>query len=314
LVHTVSATPQPATDPATPVTLARAAETYLATITGMASADSRKHDLAAWTCVLGAVPVDQLTPVALLTVWNGWTRTTAISTRQHRRTALLACLKLTAPTVEPMARAAIPWPAPARALPRELPYPTIAAILAAMPSSRAQTMLSVMAETGLPPQTVRRLTADDVNLQARTVRLPARDKGAGAHAVVLPLTAGAVAAFRAYGWQPVSKASLWTVWSRAVRAVRAAGIPCAPCSPYILRHSFAGRVLDATNGDLQALRELLQHMDLETSLQYVRARASRSVRAAVDAMDAGGLDRWIGSDGQTPPNPGQGGATKRHTV
>lgn len=287
VAHAVTDTPPP---PEAPETLAQAADAYLETITAMPSYDSRRHDLAAWTQALGEVPVADLTPRDLLSTWNTWRHEgRAVSTLQHRLTALRQCLHLTAPDVETRLAQTIRRPKGARSLPRELPYATIRAILDAMPVSAARAMLEVMAETGLPPQTIRRMSAMDVDARRATMRLPPRQKGDGAGAVVLPLTGAAVTAWQAYraqGWRPVSKATLWTVWARGCAATSAA-VQAPVCSPYILRHSFAGRVLDATGGDLQALQALLQHEDIETSLQYTRARVARSVQGAVTALDRG---------------------------
>lgn len=288
-----------------PTTLQQAADRYLPTITGLASYPSRTHDLAAWTKVLGHRQLATLRPVDFLLVWNGWRSTVAVSTLQHRRTALLQCLTLQAPALAAVVRTTIPRPTDALGVPRELPYPTIVALLDAMPTSRAQAFLRVMAETGLPPATIRRLTRRDVDRVRRTVRLPPRQKGAGVAGVVLPLTAAACEAFAAFdqaqAWTGVSRVTLGLVWQRACAAVRAGAYrPTVPrsargtlgppldvpaCSPYVLRHSFAGRVLDATGGDLQVLQQLLQHFDISTSLRYARARAGRAVTAAIHALD-----------------------------
>lgn len=279
----------PATAPEADPTLAQAADAYLETVTAMPSYASRRHDLLAWVRALGDTRVDALTARDLLLVWNGWRAgKVAASTLQHRRTALLQCLTLMAPAVAALAKATLPRPASARSLPRELPYPTIRLIVAAAGETRAGTMLAVMAETGLPPETLRRLTARDVDLRAASVRLPARRKGGTAAPVTLPLTPMACEAFRRFfaagGQGGVAKATLYTVWQRGCAAVRASGVDVPPCSPYILRHSFAGRVLDARPGDLQALQFLLQHEDLETSMGYVRARVGRSTAAAIEAL------------------------------
>lgn len=275
---------------AEPGTLAEAADAYLDTVTAMASYESRCHDLCAWTKVLGHYPLTSLRPVHLLALWNTWKKKgVAVSTRLHRRTALLACLKLHNREVATMARETIPWERDPQKVPEELPYPTILAVLAAMPPSRAAAMLRVMAETGLPPQTIRRLEPHDVDLKRKHVRLAPRRKGDGVRGVVLPLTDAGVEAFRVFAernaWKGVQKETLGIVWGRACEAARKAQHAVPHCTPYVLRHSFAGRVLDATGGDLQVLKELLQHLDFETTLRYAQARAKRAVRVAIDALN-----------------------------
>ncbi|MGV3518167.1 tyrosine-type recombinase/integrase [Luteitalea sp.] len=279
-----------AEEPAGPGTLEEAATSYLTTVTAMPSYDSRCHDLRAWTKVLGQYPLTALRPVHLLALWNTWKKKgVAVSTRLHRRTALLACLELHNREVAVMARESIPWERDPQKVPEELPYPTILVVLAAMPPSRAAAMLQVMAETGLPPQTIRRLEPADVDLTRKHVRLPPRRKGDGVRGVVLPLTDAGVEAFRVFAarnaWKGVQNQTLGIVWGRGCQAARKAEHTVPHCTPYVLRHSFAGRVLDATGGDLQVLRELLQHLDFDTTLRYAQARAKRAVRVAIDALN-----------------------------
>jgi len=296
------ATP-PAPTPGAPLTLAAAAEAYLATVTAMPSYVSRAADLRAWTQALGDVPLPDLTAHDLLATVNGWRRDgLAVSTLNHRRTALLACLALHEADAEALARGTLAYADEPLPVPRELPYPLVRQVLAAMPPSRAQAVLAVMAETGLPPATVRRLQPDDVDERHRQVTLPVRQKGGKVAGVTLPLTPAAVEAFAAVrtrrAWGGVTRQTLCLVWGRACAAVRAGAYPetvphrargtltgpatrVPVCTPYILRHSFAGRVLDATGGDIQALQQLLQHRDLETTMRYVRSRASRAAVAAI---------------------------------
>lgn len=281
---------------ATPVpeTLAQAAKAYLKTISAMPSADTRGHDLRAWVAVLGDVPVTSLTARDLAGVWNTWrAKPFAASTLNHRRTALLGCLKLCAPSMVALVRDTLPRASEHSDVPRELAYADITDILQAMPAGKGRALLKVFATTGHPPATLRRLTRDSIDLRRGTVRLPARQKGRSVPGVVLPLTPAAVEAFREFieadAWGGVRGQTLAIIWGRAVATVNAArekaGLPLVPpCTPYHLRHSFAGLVLDATGGDLQATKELLQHADLETTLRYARGRITRSVEAAAKAV------------------------------
>jgi len=276
---------QPRAGPAQ--TLEEAAHAYLLTVTAMPSYESRCADVLAWRRALGHVRLDALTVRDLLTTVNTWRKAgTAVSTLNHRRTALVACLALHDAALATLARDTLPYTVEPLPVPRELPYPLIRQLLAAMPPSKASAFLVVMAETGLPPETLRKLTPADVDERRRRVTLGVRQKGGKVAGVVLPLTPAAVFAFAAYrtedAWGGVTRQTLCIVWDRACAVVRQAGTAVPPCTPYILRHSFAGRVLDATGGDIQALQQLLQHRDLETSMRYARSRAQR---AAVDAIE-----------------------------
>jgi integrase len=268
-------------------TLDEAAQAYLLTVTAMPSYESRAADLLAWRRALGHVRLDALTVRDLLTTANGWRKAgAAVSTLNHRRTALVACLELHDAALATIARDTLPYNVEPLPVPRELPYPLVRQVLAAMAPSKAAAFLGVMAETGLPPETLRKLTADDVDERRRRVTLGVRQKGGKVAGVVLPLTPAAAFAFAAYrtanAWGGVTRQTLGIVWARACAAVRAAGTVVPDCTPYILRHSFAGRVLDATGGDIQALQQLLQHRDLETTMRYARSRAQR---AAVEAIE-----------------------------
>jgi len=295
---------QPLTAADAPLTLEDAAETYLRTVTAMPSYESRAADLLAWTRALGHFALLDLTPHQLKVTWNGWVKLlVSKSTLNHRRTALVQCVAHTVPALVPMVKDALPHQGKHKGTPKELPHALIRTILDAMTPSVSAAFLRVMAETGLPPETVRRLPADDVDEDRRQMTLPPRHKGAGVAGVTLPLTRAAADAFRQYraaGWASVRKQTLGIVWARACAVVRATGTRVPVCTPYILRHSFALRLLDASKGDLQALQEALQHADLETTLTYVRARVKRSVKAATEALDAADPDTGIGTKSRTP--------------
>lgn len=284
---------------APPLTLAAAAAAYLATVRSMPSYESRTHDLQAWVRALGPRPVTTLTAAMLAETWDGWRKAgRAANTLNHRRTALLECLRLTAPELVPVVERGVRWLTAPREAPRALPYSLIEDLLAAMPESATQAWLRVRAYTGFAPATIARLTPADVDLTRATVRVSTRQKGGQVAGVVLPLIPQAVEAFRtvtrlgAWKRRP-SRQSTAISFQRAVQRVSAqyvaaGGTPLPPMRPYDLRHSFATLVLEATNGDLQQTMELMQHRDLATTLTYTRARVSTSLQEAAQKV-AGGL-------------------------
>jgi integrase len=300
--------PDPATDG--PVTLQDAADLYEPTIT-VKHKRSRVSCLNSWLKLpsphgrLGDAPLaEALADQALKVIWSQWVRKLADSTLNQRRCALVACVTHAAPDFVAQVTTALPYRVQQLGVPRELPYPVIHRILDAMPPTSPSAFMRVLAETGLAPEMLRNLRPHDVDEDALRMTLAPREKGSGARAVTLPIVPLAAAAFRAYrahGWHPASPSTVCRVWHRACEAVRTgAYVPCrtrlangkplgpplaiADCEPYVLRHSFAGRFLDASNGDLHALKELMQHENIETTLRYVRARAARSVSAGIDAL------------------------------
>ena len=93
-----------------------------------------------------------------------------------------------------------------------------------MPSSRGKLRITVLAWTGLPPGMLAKVQRDDLNLDAQTIRVRPRRKGAGVEARTLPLLPQAVEAFRAFdqaqAYGPYSIPSLNQVFVRACRRVR----------------------------------------------------------------------------------------------
>src|SRR5688500_2118765 len=115
----------------------------------------------------------------------------------------------------------------------------------------------VIAYTGLPHSLVKRLAPADVDLDARTVTVPARRKGRGVASRVLPLTDAGVDAFERFAeldcWGPFSNSSMIKSFHRACDA---AGVRRARA--YDLRHSYATEMYRQT-GDPKATAELLMH-------------------------------------------------------
>ena len=67
------------------------------------------------------------------------------------------------------------------------------------------------------------------------------------------------------------------------RIERAAGVPHR--KPHAMRHTFATDVLDATEGDLYAVKELLGHSSTRVTEVYLHSSRTRTV-SAVEALAA----------------------------
>jgi integrase len=170
--------------------------------------------------------------------------------------------------------------------PRDLDYPTIACIIAAMPDrgraakgqhrsavSLTKIRVRILAYSGLPPATLKRVRPEDVDLDRAFVTLSGRRKGKGTASAILPLLPLAVEAFRdllaANGCGPFSTSSLYKSFMRAARHAKVSNI-----SPYALRHSFATTVYDLTE-DEHLVMALLMHSSLKTSETYRRRAIAR---------------------------------------
>lgn len=267
---------------------------YLKLVAGMPSLDARRAELEAWAAVFGNTRTTDLTTAALqaqLEVWRAAGR--AASTLNHRRNSLAQLYAALYPTAPNPARG-LRWSRPPDPAPRAVPPAIVAALLDAMPTSATKARLWVMAETGLPPVRVMRLTPADVDVEARTLRLAGRRKGRGTKGRLLPLSASGADAFRAFvaadAWGSFSSSGMSVSFRRAVAKVNEARAgaqlpPLPPLRPYDLRHSFGTRVYLAT-GDPRVAAELLD-CSAQTALRYTLGAVPVTLQRAIAVLDGG---------------------------
>lgn len=192
-------------------------------------------------------------------------------------------------------------PAPARRLPKAIPYADVERLVAAAGAAdtpvalRDRALLEVLYGTGARISEAVGLDVDDVDLDDRTVLL----RGKGGKERRLPLgsfASDAVSAYLVRGrpalaahgrgtpkvflnarGAPLSRQSAWAVLrSTAERA----GLTTA-ISPHTLRHSFATHLLEG-GADVRVVQELLGHASVTTTQVYtlVTVDALREVYAA----------------------------------
>jgi integrase len=199
--------------------------------------------------------------------------------------------------------------------PRDIPVHIIRLILDALPGhGRAERgkprpkvgvtkiRLRVMAWTGIPPATLRRVRPRDLDFEKGRLYLQPRRKGkgvAGAWVALLPEAVDALREFAAAGLFGVSysNASIGKTWRVGIRRAtqqaaahaQATGdytwvneLELLPprCKPYDLRHSFGSEMYRRT-GDIRAVSELLQHATLEMTKRYTQGAVSERVAAAI---------------------------------
>jgi len=225
---------------------------------------------------LGLITADQI--AAQL---HAWRKTKAAATVNKRRTALMHLYTvLDGKALPNPVKDAPKFPEPAPA-PRALPYAVIRQIFKVMPESRSKARLRVLAYTGIPPGQIATIHPTDVDWRARTVAVAGRQKGKGTRARVVPLTAHAVAAFRAMqrtnAWGPCSRTVLRRVFLRAVHRVLG---PDVTLAPYVLRHSFGTEVY-RRSGDIRATQILLDHSTPQLTHRYTGAAVDPRVQAAI---------------------------------
>ncbi len=267
---------------------------YLERVAAMPSYKERAYYLALWLDALGrSRSRHSITPHEIDRQLQIWLTTHAPMTVRHRRTALQSFfVKLDGKFgSNPVRASANPKVPPAE--PRGLDYPTIAKVLAAMPTHQdvkpgaedkpalGRLRVAVLAYTGMPPGMLRTLTAHDIDLKAGTLRQPARTKGHGAAGRTIPLTADGLTALKAFdaakAYGAFSVGRLNYSFKRACKRLQ--------IDPrvrlYDLRHSF-GRELYRLTRDLATVARFLGHAPGST----ITARYADGANASVDAAAA----------------------------
>lgn len=246
--------------------------------------DERQRHLQLWTDALGEDTYRHtITKDDVSRVLHEWRQTLEPETCNKRRTALLALFhaldgKGASNPVRDVPKFRVPAP-----LPRGIRYSKIRKALALVPKGKTKLRLAVMAYTGIRAGQLMRLTPDAYDARAHALLVPGTEKGRGTKPYVLPLSARAEEALKAFAkgdaWGSFTTAPMARMWKAA--AVKA-GLP-ASVVPYDLRHSFATAIYQAT-GDIQATRTLLGHSSLRVTERYMLAAVPRRSRAAVRAV------------------------------
>ncbi len=130
-------------------------------------------------------------------------------------------------------------------------------------ASKTKARLAVMAFTGLTQGQLKKLRPQDVFWRASAVKAPARSKGQGASAQVLPVTRRGLEALARFAeldcWGAFSNASRNTSFQRACAKVGIVGKRA-----YDLRHTFGTEMYRRTHDPL-VVQQLMLHRSSETT-------------------------------------------------
>lgn len=281
-------------------TFAGDAARYLKSVTALTTFKERRRHIEMWIKVFGTQQRDTITKADIMAQRDTWLTEPRGKTENgaplpplspHTVNLRLRALSnlytvLDGPRTENPVRLVDEADEP-DAVPRDLDYATISRIFAALPDrgspekgqapsavSLSKIRLRILAFTGLPASQLKRVTADDLDLEQGWLSLPGRRKGKGTRAAILPLLPPAVDAFRdlakADAFGPFSNSTLHRTFTRAAEKADVKGV-----SPYTLRHSFATVAYDLTE-DEHFVMALLMHATLKTSERY-RLRAMARV-------------------------------------
>lgn len=276
-----------------------ASEKYLLTI----PEGSRRHEdatrqLTAWIAPLSNIAVPAITPQQIreqLATWQA--KGYAASTLNHRRQELKNLFTFlngrsgSNPVREVKKLKEVYDDA------RGQPPNVVDAIFAEMEDSATKTFLRVIWHTSLPHADIKRLREARFDAVKKTIMLADRKKGAGVKGEVLSLTTEGVTALQAFfaaglEGHSISNGSMNKSFKLATGKAKEKwkGVWPAPENfhPYDLRHSRLTEALRQSK-NLQGVGKLGRHKRLETTMRYVRALESDSMRQVVEAMERASL-------------------------
>lgn len=175
-----------------------------------------------------------------------------------------------------------------------IPMDVAEAIIAHVPGVETSARLAVMLWTGLPPKLIAQLKPEDIDLEAKTMKVSARKKGKGVPGRTLPLLPEGVKALRkllavgAIG--EFSQSTVGHKWKTAAKAEDAAReqkhlrtLGLAQTTPYWLRHSFGTHVALKT-GDALAVMQLMMHTNISQTARYMKGAAAARAALAISSM------------------------------
>jgi len=282
-------------------TFAADIETFLAKpeIAAQAYVGQTRRHLARWKAELGGDrPRHSITRDEIEAVLQRWLKTYEEATVYHRRTALRSLwVTLDGPDAANPVRGTT---CPSAWTPRDqsVPFPILAKIVAAMPTSRcvkkgvrrpsaAKLVAAVLLHTGWRGVDLLEVRGPHVNWQLGTVKMPASEKGQGAHPWTAYLTPDGLKALRAFDaanlYGAFSEAAVSHSFKRAARAVEG---PDTSIHLYSLRHS-VGADLHRETKDLATVGRHLGHVPgSRATAQYALGANADVDRAAAAKLGA----------------------------
>ena len=282
----------------------------------MPSYRERERNIGLWVEEFGSRRRESITTDEIAVIMQGWEQQGyAASTLNHRRGALMHLWsRLDGHKADnPVAR--IPRYKEPRPEPRGLSWDDVDGILAVMPErgqpvagrtlddgSKTKARLAVMAFTGMTQGQLKKLRPEDVFWRESAIKAPARSKGQGASAQVLPVTRHGLEALARFAeldcWGTFSNASLNKSFQRACAKVGIVGKRA-----YDLRHTFGTEMYRRTHDPL-LVQQLMLHRSPETTRRYILGAVPDVLQRAVDTVDeelSAGSTRWqSGSDTPYP--------------
>lgn len=254
---------------------------YLSRIKAMPTYGQRARHLKTWIALLGDTRArSDIKPGELEAIYQDWLRAGLSPGEVRKRRGSLSTFytRLDGRHAFNPAKASVP-PREDRPKVRGIDHALAARIFALMPESKTKARLRVIAWTGLPPSIIQKITEGDLDLEAGTVRVHPRRKGAGAPARTLSLLPQAVDAFKAFhsfdAYGEFSEDAANANFKRAAKKLGVTGIRL-----YDLRHGFATLLYRATQ-DLATTARFLLHSTTKMTERYAEGAAADVDKAAL---------------------------------
>lgn len=285
----------------TETTFAEDARAYLKLVTSMPTYDDRVQQIGVWIAHFSRRPRSTITGPMIKAKLEALIAAGAtFGTANRYRTALMSLWT----TLDGLSARN-----PVRDVPRyyegegeirALSHGLIYRILAQLQPSNTRTRLRVMAWTGWPPQQLRQLKPEHLQLTKARAFVTPRRKGKGAPGRWVPLLEPAVTALTAFDAENCYGDFLSSVMNSAfqlgVRKLNAHRArqkkrPIA-ATAYDLRHSF-GVLVAALYKDDAVVQFLMCHSKVEQTQRYIRAARAYRLDAAATSATSDGLSRVI---------------------
>lgn len=268
---------------------------YLKQIAGLASAKSRKSELAAWDALYGLKPRAQLTEEMIRQAISRWQtegrnvgtdeepqwKPYSIRTCEHRVATLRHLFHVLDGADSPTPCDALTFELPPTQ-PVFVPAKTIMAVAKKLTDKGTRARLMVLSATAVRPSELKRAQIDDVDLESRIwwVRT-----AKGGRARPLYLNNEMLAA-----WDAFIAANAWGEYdtSRHAKLLRLAGWPTG-VRPYAIRGT-VGMEMSRRGVDLADIQQIMGHSDQKTTRNYYVPPEDSRLAAASKGL--GGRFGW----------------------
>lgn len=256
---------------------------FLQTISSKGHRVNTQGYMAHWTQRFADRPRNTITDLDVQTAFAAIDQ--AASTKIHIRRALIQFYEALNGKSGYNPGRSLRKPAKAEDRVRDLPWPLIEQIFAALPASRAKARLKLIAYIGLPQKQIAALQPSDLRLASRELVVHPRRKGAGVSGQVQPLSDVAIVALQEF----IAADAFGTFQNMQLvrtfkHGAKLAGVTLPDdARPYDLRHSFLTE-LARGGADIRDIATLGMHATLEQAARYIKGAGSERATKVIASV------------------------------